>query len=80
MPLIQMDVQPLSDEERAALRTRSVSAVCTAIGVPDRYVSIVIRESEPPNLVETGGWGPYESRELIPVTEAELRRADRVGS
>jgi phenylpyruvate tautomerase PptA (4-oxalocrotonate tautomerase family) len=66
MPLIQLDVQPLSDEQRAELRSRVIAAVSNAIGSPYPYVSIVIRESEPANLVEAGGWGPYDRRERIP--------------
>jgi len=66
MPMIQIDVQPLSDEQRAELRSRVIAAVSSAIGSPYPYVSIVIRESEPPNLVEAGGWGAYDSRERIP--------------
>jgi phenylpyruvate tautomerase PptA (4-oxalocrotonate tautomerase family) len=63
MPIIQIDLQPLSDEQRAELRSRVVAAVSRAIGSPSAYVSVIIRESEPANLVEAGGWGPYDSRE-----------------
>jgi phenylpyruvate tautomerase PptA (4-oxalocrotonate tautomerase family) len=63
MPLIQIDLQPLSDMQRAELRSRVVAAVSRAIGSPSAYVSVIIRESEPANLVEAGGWGPYDSRE-----------------
>jgi phenylpyruvate tautomerase PptA (4-oxalocrotonate tautomerase family) len=62
MPLIQIDLQPLSDKQRAELRSRVVAAVSRAIGSPSAYVSVIIRESEPANLVEAGGWGPYHSR------------------
>lgn len=65
MPMIQIDVQPLSDQQRAELRARAVAAVANAIGVPDRYVSMIIRESEPAGLVEAGGWGEYDRREMI---------------
>jgi phenylpyruvate tautomerase PptA (4-oxalocrotonate tautomerase family) len=65
MPIIQIDLQPLNDEQRAELRTRVVGAVSNAIGSPDRYVSVVIRESEPSNLVEAGGCAPYDNRELV---------------
>lgn len=70
MPLIQIDLQPLNDAQRAELRTRAVAAVGAALGVPDAYVSIVVRESEPANLVEAGGWGPYGHRELIESAHA----------
>jgi len=63
MPIIQIDLQPLSDKQRAELRSRAVAAVSRAIGSPSDYVSVIIRESEPANLVEAGGWGPYDSRE-----------------
>jgi phenylpyruvate tautomerase PptA (4-oxalocrotonate tautomerase family) len=63
MPLIQIDLQPLSDEQRAELRSRVMAAVTRTIGSPSAYVSVIIRESEPGNLVEAGGWGPYDSRE-----------------
>lgn len=66
MPMIQIDLQPLSDEQRAELRRRMTAAVANAIGSPVPYISIMIRESEPSNLVEAGGWGPYDHRELIP--------------
>jgi phenylpyruvate tautomerase PptA (4-oxalocrotonate tautomerase family) len=66
MPMIQIDVQPLGNEQRAELRNRVTAAVSNAIGSPYPYVSIVIRESEPTNLVEAGGWGAYDRRELIP--------------
>ena len=65
MPMIQIDVHPLSDQQRSELRERAVPVVANAIGVPERYVSIIIRESEPANLVEAGGWGAYAHRELI---------------
>jgi phenylpyruvate tautomerase PptA (4-oxalocrotonate tautomerase family) len=63
MPIIQIDLQPLSGKQRAELRSRVVAAVSRAIGSPSDYVSVIIRESEPANLVEAGGWGPYDSRE-----------------
>jgi phenylpyruvate tautomerase PptA (4-oxalocrotonate tautomerase family) len=66
MPLIQIDLQPLSDKQRAELRSRVVAAVSRAIGSPSAYVSVIIRESEPANLVEAGGWGAYDSREPYP--------------
>jgi phenylpyruvate tautomerase PptA (4-oxalocrotonate tautomerase family) len=64
MPIIQIDLQPLNDKQRAELRSRVVAAVSNAIGSPLAYVSVIIRESEPANLAEAGGWGPYDSREL----------------
>jgi phenylpyruvate tautomerase PptA (4-oxalocrotonate tautomerase family) len=70
MPMIQIDLQPLSSEQRAELRTRVVTAVSSAIGSPYPYVSVVIRESEPSNIVEAGGWGPYDRRETIPERRA----------
>jgi phenylpyruvate tautomerase PptA (4-oxalocrotonate tautomerase family) len=76
MPLIQFDVQPLNDAQRAELRTRAVAAVSDAIGVPDPYVSIVIRELEPANLVECGGWGEYDRREMIESAHAGADRVD----
>jgi phenylpyruvate tautomerase PptA (4-oxalocrotonate tautomerase family) len=66
MPMIQIDLQPLSDEQRAELRSRVTAAVSSAIGSPVPYVSVMIRESEPSNLVEAGGWGPYDRREPVP--------------
>ncbi len=65
MPLIQIDLQPLSDNQRAELRSRVVAAVSCAIGSPYSYITVVIRESQPSNLVEAGGWGPYNRRELL---------------
>jgi phenylpyruvate tautomerase PptA (4-oxalocrotonate tautomerase family) len=70
MPLIQLDVQPLDDDQRAELRERAVMAVCENLGVPDQYVSIVIREVEARNLVETGAWGDYEDRQRIEYTRS----------
>jgi phenylpyruvate tautomerase PptA (4-oxalocrotonate tautomerase family) len=69
VPMIQIDVQPLTAQQRAELRSRVVAAVSAAIGSPGAYVSVVIRESEPANLVEAGSWGPYDRREPVPVTE-----------
>jgi phenylpyruvate tautomerase PptA (4-oxalocrotonate tautomerase family) len=66
MPMIQIDLQPLSDEQRAELRRLVTAAVSSAIGSPVPYISVMIRESEPSNLVEAGGWGRYDRRELIP--------------
>jgi phenylpyruvate tautomerase PptA (4-oxalocrotonate tautomerase family) len=63
MPLIQIGLQPLNDKQRTELRSRVVAAASSAIGSPPAYVSVIIRESEPANLVEAGGWGPYDSRE-----------------
>jgi phenylpyruvate tautomerase PptA (4-oxalocrotonate tautomerase family) len=63
--MIQIDLQPLSNEQRAELRARVIAAVSSTIGSPYPYVSVVIRESEPSNLVEAGGWGRYGHRELI---------------
>ena len=71
MPMIQIDLQPLNDAQRAELRKRVVAAVSNAIGSPYPYVSVVIRESEAPNIVEAGGWGPYDRRELIPEAPGE---------
>jgi phenylpyruvate tautomerase PptA (4-oxalocrotonate tautomerase family) len=70
VPLIQIDLQPLTDDQRAELRTRAVAAVADAIGAPDAYVSVIIREAEPACLVEAGGWGPYERRVPIEVPRA----------
>jgi phenylpyruvate tautomerase PptA (4-oxalocrotonate tautomerase family) len=70
MPMIQIDLQPLNDDQRAELRTRVVAAVSNAIGSPYPYVSVVIREWEPTNIVEAGGWGPYDRREIIPQEDA----------
>ncbi len=80
MPMIQIDLQPLSDGQRAELRSRVMAAVSSTIGSPYPYISVMIRESEPSNLVEAGGWGPYYRRELIPdpssdITSAEPARA-----
>ena len=74
MPLIQIDLQPLNPEQRAELRSRVVAAVSKAIGSPAAYVSLVIRESEPPNLVEAGGWGPYDRREPVRAGEPGVGR------
>jgi phenylpyruvate tautomerase PptA (4-oxalocrotonate tautomerase family) len=71
MPLIQIDLQPLSDQQRSELRSRVVMAVSSAIGSPPQYVSVVIRESPPANLVEAGGWGPYDRRENIAASRHE---------
>lgn len=65
MPMVQIDLQKLTESQRDELRRRAVAAVAEAIGSPYPYVSIVIRESEPTNLVEAGGWGPYDDRETI---------------
>jgi ribosomal protein S18 acetylase RimI-like enzyme/phenylpyruvate tautomerase PptA (4-oxalocrotonate tautomerase family) len=75
MPLIQIDLQPLSDQQRSELRSRVVTAVSSAIGSPPQYVSVVIRESAPANLVEAGGLGPYDSRENVAVSRLILRPA-----
>jgi len=86
MPLIQIDLQPLSDQQRSELRSRVVMAVSSAIGSPPRYVSVVIRESAPANLVEAGGWGPYDSREDVgagrhePVLPLPTARSGRAGA
>jgi phenylpyruvate tautomerase PptA (4-oxalocrotonate tautomerase family) len=72
VPLIQLDVQPLNPEQRAELRSRVVAAVSKAIGSPSAYVSVVIRESEPANLVEAGGWGPYDRRQPVPAAEPRV--------
>jgi hypothetical protein len=65
MPMIQLDVQPLTQAQRDELRRRAVGVVVNAIGSPDRYVSVIIREHEHVQLVEAGGMGPYDARELI---------------
>jgi phenylpyruvate tautomerase PptA (4-oxalocrotonate tautomerase family) len=75
MPMIQIDLQPLSDEQRAELRNRVTAAVSRAIGSPVPYISVMIRESEPPNLVEAGGWGPYNHRELLPDSGGDAAEA-----
>jgi phenylpyruvate tautomerase PptA (4-oxalocrotonate tautomerase family) len=72
MPIIQIDLQPLSNEQRATLRSRATAAVANAIGSPYPYISVLIRESEPSNLVEAGGWGPYDHRELIPDPRSDI--------
>jgi phenylpyruvate tautomerase PptA (4-oxalocrotonate tautomerase family) len=77
MPMIQIDLQPLSDEQRAELRSRVTAAISSAIGSPVPYVSVVIRESEPSNLVEAGGWGSYDRRELIPDPSSEAAELAR---
>ena len=74
MPMIQLDVQPLDDDQRRELRHRCVAAVCDAIGSPDPYVSVIIRESQPGNLVEAGGSGPDEARERTLPPEARHGR------
>jgi phenylpyruvate tautomerase PptA (4-oxalocrotonate tautomerase family) len=74
VPLIQIDLQPLNPQQRAELRWRVVAAVSKAIGSPSAYVSVVIRESEPSNLVEAGGWGPYDGREPVPAGESGVDR------
>jgi phenylpyruvate tautomerase PptA (4-oxalocrotonate tautomerase family) len=76
MPMIQIDLQPLSNEQRAELRSRVVAAVSSAIGSPYPYVSVVIRESEPSNIVEAGGWGPYDRRELLPEAQGDGAAAE----
>lgn len=73
MPLVQIDVQPLNDDQRAELLRRAVTAISDAIGAPGTYVSIIIRESEPSNLVEAGGSGPYDHREAIGLRAAADR-------
>lgn len=65
MPIIQIDVQPLNEPKRAELRARVVVAVSAAIGSPDQYINVIIRESHPTNFVEAGGWGPYGKRQPI---------------
>lgn len=62
MPIIQIDVQPLSAEQREELRTRAAAVVHKAIGSPYDYISIVIREWPSEALVEAGGVGPYHDR------------------
>lgn len=74
MPLIQIDLQPLNPEQRAELRSRVVAAVSKAIGSPCPYVSVVIRESEPSNLVEAGRCGPYDRRQPIAGKPAAGKR------
>jgi phenylpyruvate tautomerase PptA (4-oxalocrotonate tautomerase family) len=76
MPLIQIDLQPLTDEQRAELRSRVTAAVSSAIGSPYAYVSVVIREFEPSSLVEAGGCGPYDRRELIPDPRNDIKAVD----
>lgn len=72
MPIIQLDVQRLTDQQRAELRRRVTEAVHRTIGSPYDYINVAIRESEPPNLVEAGGWGPYGGRHpLGPASGAE---------
>ena len=78
MPLIQIDLQPLSDGQRAELRSRVTAAVSSAIGSPYPYISVVIRESEPSSLVEAGGSGPYDHRELIPDPRTDFTAVDAV--
>jgi phenylpyruvate tautomerase PptA (4-oxalocrotonate tautomerase family) len=71
VPMIQIDLQKLTEEQRAELRQRTVAAVAEAIGSPYPYISVVIRESEPTNIVEAGGWGPYDAREIIDQESAK---------
>jgi phenylpyruvate tautomerase PptA (4-oxalocrotonate tautomerase family) len=71
MPLIQIDLQPLTDQQRSELRSRVVMAVSSAIGSPPQYVSVIIRESDPASLVEAGGWGPYHHREDVAACSHE---------
>jgi phenylpyruvate tautomerase PptA (4-oxalocrotonate tautomerase family) len=68
MPLIQIDVQPLTAAQRREMREQVVQAVSDTIGSPPDYVSLVIRESAPDQLVEAGGSGPYDDRR--PVVDA----------
>jgi phenylpyruvate tautomerase PptA (4-oxalocrotonate tautomerase family) len=65
VPQIQIDVQPLTDDQRSALRERTARAVTAAIGSPTEYVNVVIRESAPSHLVEAGESGTYQDRGLI---------------
>jgi phenylpyruvate tautomerase PptA (4-oxalocrotonate tautomerase family) len=76
MPLIQIDLQPLSDEQRAELRSRVTAAVSSAIGSPYPYISMVIRESEPSSLVEAGGCGPYDRGEQIADARNDFTAVD----
>jgi phenylpyruvate tautomerase PptA (4-oxalocrotonate tautomerase family) len=65
MPIIQIDVQPLTEEQRAELRGRAADAVHRFIGAPYSYINIAIPESEPSNLVESGGWGHYDDQHSL---------------
>lgn len=65
MPMIQIDLQPLIEEQRDQLRRRVAAAVSASIGVPYSYVSLAIREWPAENLVEAGGWGRYDRRVLL---------------
>jgi phenylpyruvate tautomerase PptA (4-oxalocrotonate tautomerase family) len=70
MPIIQLDVQPLTGDQRAELRRRAAAAVHHSIGSPYAYINIAIRESDSSNLVEAGGWGRYDDRHyLAPADE-----------
>ena len=65
MPIIQIDVQPLTAEQREELRTRAAAIVHKAIGSPYDYISIVIREWPSEALLEAGGTGPYAKRTVL---------------
>lgn len=62
MPLIQVDVKKgLSAERKRVLTDRIREDVNAALGSPDPYISIVIRESDPSGLVESGTPKPGEA-------------------
>jgi phenylpyruvate tautomerase PptA (4-oxalocrotonate tautomerase family) len=65
MPIIQLDVQPLTDQQRSELRIRITEAVHRTIGSPYAYINVAIHESAVANLVEAGGWGPYHNRQPL---------------
>ena len=69
--MIQIDLQPLSDEQRAELRRRVTVAVANAIGSPVAYVSVIIRSQ---NLQpgRGGRLGPYDRRELMPDPRSDV--------
>ena len=71
MPIIQLDVQPLTGEQRAELRRRAAAAVHDSIGSPYAYINIAIRESPPANLVEAGGWGRYGDRHTLDAPDQD---------
>jgi len=55
MPLIQVDVKEgLTIKQKRVLTNRIRKEVNAALGSPDPYISIVIRESGPSGLVESG--------------------------
>jgi 4-oxalocrotonate tautomerase family enzyme len=55
MPLIQIDFQTrLTADQKRTLTRRVRKTVNDALGSPDPYISVVIREWPPENVVESG--------------------------